>query len=147
MQNHVDVALKMYAGHSDKTKMLAADLAYNAGTDAIKKGTKFWELAQKGEISQEDYAKLRVYSNGKFTRGLVNRRNLTYAAASGLQGPAPQMVAMAGAQPSTVNNTTNQTVNNNLNVTVKDAKEAKEVIGSYTSGRKSNRRVASGMAA
>ena len=56
----------------------------------------------------------------------------------------PQMVAMANAQPSVVNNTTNQTTNNTLNLTVADVKEAKEIVGQYTSGQKTNRRMASG---
>lgn len=145
MKTHVDPALEMYAGHSDKTKMLAADLAYNAGIRSIQKGSQFWKLAQQGEISQADYARLYNHSGNKFVPGLVNRRNATYAAASGLSGgTTPQMLAMANAQPSVVNNTTNQTTNNTLNLTVADVKEAKEIVGQYTSGQKTNRRMASG---
>lgn len=145
MKTHVDPALEMYAGHSDKTKMLAADLAYNAGIRSIQKGSQFWKLAQQGEISQADYARLYNHSGNKFVPGLVNRRNATYAVASGLSGgTTPQMLAMANAQPSVVNNTTNQTTNNTLNLTVADVKEAKEIVGQYTSGQKTNRRMASG---
>ena len=145
MKTHIDPALEMYAGHSDKTKMLAADLAYNAGLSSIQKGSQFWKLAQQGEISQSDYAKLYNYSGRKFVPGLVNRRNATYVAASGLSGGStPQMLAMAKAQPSVVNNTSNQTITNNIGITVPSVKEAKEIAGQYTSGQKTNQRMASG---
>lgn len=149
MKTHVDPALALYAGHSDKTKMLAADLAYNAGLPAIQKGSQFWKLAQQGEISQADYAKLYNYSGKKFLPGLVNRRNATYTVASGLsEGTTPHMTTLAGNIPAqTINNhTTHQDIKNDVRVTVATAKEAKEVISPYTTGQKVNGRMDSGTA-
>lgn len=123
MKEHVDPILKLYANYSDKTKMLAADLAYNAGVGRVKKGTRFSKLAAAGEISRSDYARLFVTANGKYVRGLENRRNATYDAASfRAKRPEPNSAARKTQQMA------GGTVNNNITINAKDA-EAGSIKG------------------
>ncbi|EEO27183.1 glycoside hydrolase family protein [Oxalobacter paraformigenes] len=136
MKDHVDVALKMYAGSSEKTRMLAADLAYNAGLKAIQKGTQFAKLAEQGEISRSDYTKLYNYSGGKFIPGLVNRRKATYDMASAYQDM--QATKIVNNQNTTTNNVTN-------NIKVSSTKEAAEVarqLPKQTLGSRANSGIA-----
>nr|DAN96654.1 MAG TPA: tail tape measure [Caudoviricetes sp.] len=116
MKDHVDPTLKLYANYSDKTKMLAADLAYNAGVGHVQKGTRFSKLAAAGDISRSDYAKLFVTAQGKYVRGLENRRNATYDAASfRAKRPEPNSASRQTQQVA------GNTVNNNITINAKDA--------------------------
>lgn len=63
--------------------------------------------------------------------------------AMGYGGYQPQMVAMAKAQPSVVNHN-NTDIRNDIRINVGTAKEAAEIAQKYTSGQKTNRRVATG---
>jgi lysozyme len=102
VKKNVDPVLSQYADHSDKTKMLAADLAFNAGLSRVKKGTRFNKLAEAGEIDASDYRKLYTTAKGVFMQGLVNRRNAAYEAASRAQNnvkPRVQPVAQHDVKP------------------------------------------------
>lgn len=111
-----------------------------------------WELRNTHQKALREMRKARTLSDktGAITRHYEIPADITGASAKraqiamGYGNYQPQMVAMANAQPSVVNNTTNQTTNNTLNLTVADVKEAKEIVGQYTSGQKTNRRMASG---
>ena len=130
MKTHVDAALDLYANHSDKTKMLAADLAYNAGIGAIQPGSRFSKLAQAGEISASDYSKLYTTSKGVFTPGLVNRRNSTYAEASRTPNvilPRVQPAAYSGAPATTQVSQSSPTVTQNITVYAPST-EASEIV-------------------
>lgn len=130
MKTHVDAALDLYANHSDKTKMLAADLAYNAGIGAIQPGSRFSKLAQAGEISASDYSKLYTTSKGVFTPGLVNRRNATYAEASRTPNvimPRVQPAAYSVAPATTQVSQSSPTVTQNITVYAPSA-EASEIV-------------------
>ena len=96
--------------------MLAADLAYNAGVGHVQKGTRFSKLAAAGDISRSDYAKLFVTAQGKYVRGLENRRNATYDAASfRAKRPEPNSASRQTQQVA------GNTVNNNITINAKDA--------------------------
>lgn len=130
MKTHVDAALDLYANHSDKTKMLAADLAYNAGIGAIQPGSRFSKLAQAGEISASDYSKLYTTSKGVFTPGLVNRRNATYAEASRTPNvimPRVQPAAYSVAPATTQVSQSSPTVTQNITVYAPST-EASEIV-------------------
>lgn len=130
MKTHVDAALDLYANHSDKTKMLAADLAYNAGIGAIQPGSRFSKLAQAGEISASDYSKLYTTSKGVFTPGLVNRRNSTYAEASRTPNvimPRVQPAAYSVAPATTKVSQSAPTVTQNITVYAPST-EASEIV-------------------
>lgn len=130
MKTHVDAALDLYANHSDKTKMLAADLAYNAGIGAIQPGSRFSKLAQAGEISASDYSKLYTTSKGVFTPGLVNRRNATYAEASRTPNvimPRVQPAAYSAAPATTQVSQSSPTVTQNITVYAPST-EASEIV-------------------
>lgn len=130
MKTHVDAALDLYANHSDKTKMLAADLAYNAGIGAIQPGSRFNKLAQAGEISASDYSKLYTTSKGVFTPGLVNRRNSTYAEASRTPNvimPRVQPAAYSVAPATTQVSQSSPTVTQNITVYAPST-EASEIV-------------------
>lgn len=130
MKTHVDAALDLYANHSDKTKMLAADLAYNAGVGAIQPGSRFSKLAQAGEISASDYSKLYTTSKGVFTPGLVNRRNATYAEASRTPNvimPRVQPAAYSVAPATTQVSQSSPTVTQNITVYAPST-EASEIV-------------------
>lgn len=130
MKTHVDAALDLYANHSDKTKMLAADLAYNAGIGAIQPGSRFSKLAQAGEISASDYSKLYTTSKGVFTPGLVNRRNATYAEASRTPNvimPRVQPAAYSAAPATTKVSQSSPTVTQNITVYAPST-EASEIV-------------------
>lgn len=130
MKTHVDAALDLYANHSDKTKMLAADLAYNAGIGAIQPGSRFSKLAQAGEISASDYSKLYTTSKGVFTPGLVNRRNSTYAEASRTPNvimPRVQPAAYSVAPATTKVSQSSPTVTQNITVYAPST-EASEIV-------------------
>lgn len=130
MKTHVDAALDLYANHSDKTKMLAADLAYNAGVGAIQPGSRFNKLAQAGEISASDYSKLYTTSKGVFTTGLVNRRNATYAEASRTPNvimPRVQPAAYSVAPATTKVSQSSPTVTQNITVYAPST-EASEIV-------------------
>lgn len=130
MKTHVDAALDLYANHSDKTKMLAADLAYNAGIGAIQPGSRFSKLAQAGEISASDYSKLYTTSKGVFTPGLVNRRNATYAEASRTPNvimPRVQPAAYSVAPATTKVSQSSPTVTQNITVYAPST-EASEIV-------------------
>lgn len=130
MKTHVDTALDLYANHSDKTKMLAADLAYNAGVGAIQPGSRFSKLAQAGEISASDYSKLYTTSKGVFTPGLVNRRNATYAEASRTPNvimPRVQPAAYSVAPATTKVSQSSPTVTQNITVYAPST-EASEIV-------------------
>lgn len=130
MKTHVDAALDLYANHSDKTKMLAADLAYNAGVGAIQPGSRFSKLAQAGEISASDYSKLYTTSKGVFTPGLVNRRNATYAEASRTPNvimPRVQPAAYSVAPTTTKVSQSSPTVTQNITVYAPST-EASEIV-------------------
>lgn len=130
MKTHVDAALDLYANHSDKTKMLAADLAYNAGIGAIQPGSRFSKLAQAGEISASDYSKLYTTSKGVFTPGLVNRRNATYAEASRTPNvimPRVQPAAYSVAPANTKVSQSSPTVTQNITVYAPST-EASEIV-------------------
>lgn len=130
MKTHVDAALDLYANHSDKTKMLAADLAYNAGVGAIQPGSRFNKLAQAGEISASDYSKLYTTSKGVFTPGLVNRRNATYAEASRTPNvimPRVQPAAYSVAPATTQVSQSSPTVTQNITVYAPST-EASEIV-------------------
>ena len=130
MKTHVDAALDLYANHSDKTKMLAADLAYNAGIGAIQPGSRFNKLAQAGEISASDYSKLYTTSKGVFTPGLVNRRNATYAEASRTPNvimPRVQPAAYSVAPATTQVSQSSPTVTQNITVYAPST-EASEIV-------------------
>lgn len=111
-----------------------------------------WELRNTHQKALREMRKARTLGDktGAITRHYEIPADITGASAKraqiamGYGNYQPQMVAMANAQPSVVNNTTNQTTNNTLNLTVADVKEAKEIVGQYTSGQKTNRRMASG---
>lgn len=111
-----------------------------------------WELRNTHQKALREMRKARTLRDktGAITRHYEIPADITGASAKraqiamGYGNYQPQMVAMANAQPSVVNNTTNQTTNNTLNLTVADVKEAKEIVGQYTSGQKTNRRMASG---
>lgn len=111
-----------------------------------------WELRNTHQKALREMRKARTLGDktGAITRHYEIPADITGASAKraqiamGYGNYQPQMVAMAKAQPSVVNNTTNQTTNNTLNLTVANAKEAKEIVGQYTSGQKTNRRMASG---
>lgn len=111
-----------------------------------------WELRNTHQKALREMRKARTLGDktGAITRHYEIPADITGASAKraqiamGYGNYQPQMVAMANAQPSVVNNTTNQTTNNTLNLTVANAKEAKEIVGQYTSGQKTNRRMASG---
>lgn len=111
-----------------------------------------WELRNTHQKALREMRKARTLGDktGAITRHYEIPADITGASAKraqiamGYGNYRPQMVAMANAQPSVVNNTTNQTTNNTLNLTVADVKEAKEIVGQYTSGQKTNRRMASG---
>lgn len=130
MKTHVDAALDLYANHSDKTKMLAADLAYNAGIGAIQPGSRFSKLAKAGEISASDYSKLYTTSKGVFTPGLVNRRNATYAEASRTPNvimPRVQPAAYSVAPATTKVSQSSPTVTQNITVYAPST-EASEIV-------------------
>ena len=111
-----------------------------------------WELRNTHQKALREMRKARTLGDktGAITRYYEIPADIAGASAKraqiamGYGNYQPQMVAMANAQPSVVNNTTNQTTNNTLNLTVADVKEAKEIVGQYTSGQKTNRRMASG---
>lgn len=111
-----------------------------------------WELRNTHQKALREMRKARTLGDktGAITRHYEIPADIAGASAKrtqiamGYGNYQPQMVAMANAQPSVVNNTTNQTTNNTLNLTVADVKEAKEIVGQYTSGQKTNRRMASG---
>ena len=133
MKTHVDAALDLYANHSDKTKMLAADLAYNAGIGAIQPGSRFSKLAQAGEISASDYSKLYTTSKGVFTPGLVNRRNATYAEASRTPNvimPRVQPAAYSVAPATTQVSQSSPTFTQNITVYAPST-EANEIVAEY----------------
>ena len=111
-----------------------------------------WELRNTHRKALREMRKARTLGDktGAFTRHYEIPADIAGASAKraqiamGYGSYQPQMLAMANAQPSVVNNTSNQTINNNLTLNVADAKEAKEIIGQYTSGQKTNKRMASG---
>lgn len=111
-----------------------------------------WELRNTHQKALREMRKARTLGDktGAITRYYEIPADIAGASAKraqiamGYGNYQPQMVAMANAQPSVVNNTSNQTINNNLSVNVADVKEAKEIVGQYTSGQKTNRRMASG---
>ena len=130
MKTHVDAALDLYANHSDKTKMLAADLAYNAGIGAIQPGSRFSKLAKAGEISASDYSKLYTTSKGVNTPGLVNRRNATYAEATrtpNVNMPRVQPAAYSVAPATTKVSQSSPTVTQNITVYAPST-EASEIV-------------------
>lgn len=111
-----------------------------------------WELRNTHQKALREMRKARTLGDktGAITRYYEIPADIAGASAKraqiamGYGNYQPQMVAMANAQPSVVNNTSNQTINNNLNVNVADVKEAKEIVGQYTSGKKTNMRMAGG---
>ena len=111
-----------------------------------------WELRNTHQKALREMRKARTLGDktGAITRYYEIPADIAGASAKraqiamGYGNYQPQMVAMANAQPSVVNNTSNQTINNNLSVNVADVKEAKEIVGQYTSGKKTNMRMAGG---
>ncbi|MCM1513233.1 MAG: glycoside hydrolase family protein [Oxalobacter formigenes] len=115
---HADPALKLYAGHSARTKYLAADLTYNAGLKHVQEGSRFNRLAQNGEIQREDYGKLVNYAGGKYLPGLRNRRLATYDASMAFYPRVtPYIPAKDGAGVAQAGgDTTQNTITNNINI-------------------------------
>lgn len=111
-----------------------------------------WELKNTHRKALREMQKARTLGDktGAITRYYEIPADIAGASAKrtqfamGYGNYQPQMVAMANAQPSVVNNTSNQTITNNIGITVPSVKEAKEIAGQYTSGQKTNQRMASG---
>lgn len=117
VDRHADKALSIYAGKSAQTRYMAADLAYNSHERNWGVGSRFYNLANAGEVSEQDYAKIAVRdAKGNYLRGLRNRRINTYQDAMAFYPrvtpyiPAKQETGKANPQGDSAKNT-NTTIN------------------------------------